>query len=468
MISASSRYFKLSSTLWLLAAVLAVTVLTGCGSGSGNSPGGCLIGCGPPQVGLNGTLSGLVGSGLELQNVAVPGTLFNGAGSNGTNVLFASATTNSAYNLTVKSQPTNPAQTCVVTNGTGTAGTSDVTNIAVTCTTIPPRFAYVVNRGSNNVSAYGIDATTGTLAAIAGSPFPVGTLPVAIAADQTGHFVYVVNQADETISAFTIDHSSGALTPVTGSPFASGSGPTSVAIDPTSSFIYVTNGAANTLSEYAITAVSGALTAVPGSPFPTGASPSSVVVPSDENVVLVANQSDGTISVFGPLGDGGLTPNIVPPLVTGTGPGSLAMDISDHLYVANIASDTLSAFGEIFTNEPNTATGSYSTGSTPISVAISPLDNFVYVANQGSNNISAFALDAMTGALMPLAESPFAAADEPSAVAVDPTGSFLYVVNAAAGNVSVDAIDPTTGALSAVNGSPYAAGTNPSAIAISD
>jgi 6-phosphogluconolactonase (cycloisomerase 2 family) len=135
--------------------------------------------------------------------------------------------------ITVATQPTNPSQTRVVANGTGTtSGTSNVTNIAVTCTTKSAHFVYVANRGSNNVSAYIVDATRGTLAPIAGSPFAVATLPVAVAVDPTGTYAYVANQTDATISAFTIDRTSGASTAVTGSPFPTGPAPTSAAIDP--------------------------------------------------------------------------------------------------------------------------------------------------------------------------------------------------------------------------------------------
>lgn len=38
-------------------------------------------------------------------------------------------------------------------------------------------FAYVSNKFSNNVSAYRIDANTGALTAVAGSPFAAGTSP---------------------------------------------------------------------------------------------------------------------------------------------------------------------------------------------------------------------------------------------------------------------------------------------------
>src|SRR6516162_4702273 len=116
----------------------------------------------------------------------------------------------------------------------------DVTNIIVTCTTNPPRFLYVANRGSGDVSAYTIDAASGNLTPVAGSPFATGGNPVAIAVDPTGAYAYVANQSSSSISVFAIDRNSGALTPVAGSPFGTPVGPSALAIDPSSSFVYVT------------------------------------------------------------------------------------------------------------------------------------------------------------------------------------------------------------------------------------
>lgn len=41
-------------------------------------------------------------------------------------------------------------------------------------------YAYVANLNSNNISAYTINATTGALTAIAGSPFAAGTQPFSV------------------------------------------------------------------------------------------------------------------------------------------------------------------------------------------------------------------------------------------------------------------------------------------------
>lgn len=94
----------------------------------------------------------------------------------------------------------------------------------------------------------------------------------------------------------------------------------------------------------------------------------------------------------------------------------------------------------------------------------SPVE-FVYVANHNSADLSAYAVDAGTGALTPIEGSPFATGYGPLGVAIDPSGKFVYVANnglsGKAGNISAFAINPLSGALTPVQGSPFTAGSNP-------
>ena len=87
---------------------------------------------GPTLFAINGTVVGLEGTGLILQNNAGDNltVLKNGA--------FNFATlidSGAAYSVSVKTQPSNPAQTCTVSDGTGTISNADVTNVLVNCTT---------------------------------------------------------------------------------------------------------------------------------------------------------------------------------------------------------------------------------------------------------------------------------------------------------------------------------------------
>jgi hypothetical protein len=78
---------------------------------------------------IGGTVTGLTGSGLVLTDNGTDMLPVSGTGT----VSFTFKTqVPGAYNVTVQTQPTNPSQTCVVTNGTGTA-TTNVTNVQVSC-----------------------------------------------------------------------------------------------------------------------------------------------------------------------------------------------------------------------------------------------------------------------------------------------------------------------------------------------
>jgi hypothetical protein len=80
---------------------------------------------------VGGDVTGLVGAGLVLRN------------SDGTELPVAAGASSyrfdlpsgSAYAFTVKTQPTNPSQTCTLVNDTGTVAASAITNAHVTCVT---------------------------------------------------------------------------------------------------------------------------------------------------------------------------------------------------------------------------------------------------------------------------------------------------------------------------------------------
>jgi hypothetical protein len=82
---------------------------------------------------VGGTLGGLTGSGLVLQDNAGNDLTI---AANGTTFVFSTAiASGAAYAVTVKTQPSGPSQTCAVTAATGTVGGANITNVAVTCTT---------------------------------------------------------------------------------------------------------------------------------------------------------------------------------------------------------------------------------------------------------------------------------------------------------------------------------------------
>lgn len=90
------------------------------------------VNCATGTFAIGGTVSGLAGSGLRLQNNGGKPIDIGGNGPFQFGDLLASGAT---YNVVVARQPTNPTQTCAVDPSSGTVGSSSVTNIAVTCMT---------------------------------------------------------------------------------------------------------------------------------------------------------------------------------------------------------------------------------------------------------------------------------------------------------------------------------------------
>jgi 6-phosphogluconolactonase (cycloisomerase 2 family) len=100
------------------------------------------------------------------------------------------------------------------------------------------KFAYVANFASRDISAFSIDATasTGALTPVSGSPFMVGTdmNPISVTVDPSRKFVYTANYSlSGSVSAFSINASTGGLNSVTGSPLTAGSFPEAITISGT-------------------------------------------------------------------------------------------------------------------------------------------------------------------------------------------------------------------------------------------
>src|ERR1700723_4723655 len=218
---------------------------------------------------VGGTLTGLMGQGLVLEDNSGNSLSLS---SNGEFVFSGSIGNGDAYSVTVATQPSNPAQTCTVHNGSGTIDKANIVNVLVSCTQ-PGRFAYVDNQGSNDLSAYLINPSTGLLTPIAGSPFASqGTTPVSLTVDPNGLFLYVVDNASNDVSVYSIDNSTGQLAPA-GVPIATGTGPLALAVDPTDTFLFVANFGSNSVSAYTIDSTTGLLTELNGSPLSVGSEP---------------------------------------------------------------------------------------------------------------------------------------------------------------------------------------------------
>ena len=98
---------------------------------------------------VGGTVRGLEGSGLVLW---LNGMDALSVGSNASFFFSKPLADDSPYDISVKAQPTSPAQTCSVENGSGVLRGSEVDSVRVVCTTDAPDLAISKNAGTDTIS----------------------------------------------------------------------------------------------------------------------------------------------------------------------------------------------------------------------------------------------------------------------------------------------------------------------------
>ena len=156
------------------------------------------------------------------------------------------------------------------------------------------------------------------------------------------------------------------------------------------------------------------------------------------------------------------------------------------MYVVGQGDNGIRGFAEKTTGELQAlAVPSFPTTPRPVSIALHPSKNFLYVPNLTSNTVSGFTIDHVSGVLTPIGSalpptpvcvSPAVCAN-PVGMAINSGGQFLFVLNqgstspAVPASISVFSIDPARGLLAPVSGSPFAfaslAAPNPQSLVVS-
>jgi hypothetical protein len=178
------------------ASLIKVTLTAGQTATSDNF--GYVVGSGPvtAMYTIGGTVSGLAGGGtLSLQNDG-GNTLTVSA--NGIFTFAAGSATGAAYAVTISAQPSG--QACTVSGGSGTVGTADIGNIAVSCAAAAVAISeWTWVSGSDTANALGSYGTKGVAAAgnVPGARISAGSWTDAAGnlwllggGDQTGQYVF--------------------------------------------------------------------------------------------------------------------------------------------------------------------------------------------------------------------------------------------------------------------------------------
>jgi 6-phosphogluconolactonase (cycloisomerase 2 family) len=354
--------------------------------------------------------------------------------------------------------------------------------------------------GSAAVQAFSFNLTNGHASAVNTAP-PILGQPTAMALDPSGTYAYVAvmpnSQVFNTLTATSIATyivNSDATLTATGTPvvmltLAGGAiSPVAMKIDSAGQFLFVAdqqatdsngNAVPGSISVFSISG--GTLTEVTGSPF----------------TVPVLQVGPTTIANLTGLA---VTPTKYPTLNTqavANAQCSLVQQLPpstpEYLYAADANNNVVWGFtvqsgGTLALIQNNNGViQTFPAASLTTGVAVDPCNRFVFVTNNRSNNVSAYAICNSTsparpsicdtnqypaGYLVEVPGSPFGLGGGPSGpngptvLEVDPLGNYLYVVDNQSNQLSCFRITQINGSLAPLTTATVATGINPAAMAI--
>lgn len=328
-----------------------------------------------------------------------------------------------------------------------------------------PSYVYVANSGDSTISRFTVNKTNGILSS-AGAPASIspGQTPAALGLVNNSLLVSA-NQDTYNTGVFSIDAKTGALRQVSGSPFSDFGGQRNgIAVHPSGKFIYGTSEPVGVLA-YQIDAATGALTLIQGSPFGDGSQIHPVVDLAGKYLYTYSFSSQllNVYAIDQTTGALTLTPESPIPsnaqFLTGmtfdpSGKFLLGVE-AGYVYLHTYAVDpTTGALQEV------SGSPVYQPGVDPWDIKI--VGNFAFTSNMSRGTIGTWQFDTVNGTLTWVGE--VSAGTFPGAMKLDSSRKFLYVANYRSNDISAYSINSVTGALTELPGSPFAVGSFPADI----
>ena len=324
-------------------------------------------------------------------------------------------------------------------------------------------YLYLLNDDPAGSRIYGfqVNESTGALTALTGFPLATGGLGVnalvseRMIADRANNRLYVINDGSNTVSAYSVNPADGSITAMPFSPIMLDNATwNSINVHPSGSPVVVGDGSttAGRVASFHITPTTA--TAATGSPYAMNPSSGfSSVFSRDGNYFYAGGNMGAVFAGFSVNpATGVLTPLVGSPFSSTTGnPVAHAMDSSGRLFVVTTTPEI-----RVFTTSsgiPTPVTGNpFSPGGLTQRRfgLIHQTGNFYIVAGNSGNNVGVFQI-AGTGAattVTAVSGSPFGTGGTTAnALALNQAGSFLYVANRLSRNVTSFAFNSSTGAL---------------------
>lgn len=317
-------------------------------------------------------------------------------------------------------------------------------------------------------------------------------------------FLYLVSQGTNPgmLSTYSfpltngiLNTSNSTLTPV-GTPAntgtsPSGAQPTALTFDSSQTFAYVANFQSSDIAAFSLNK-DGSLALSGNTALTIGTNPVALVLDPGDKFLFVADQGiaadpnclaggnpaacTSRVSVFSVSGTtltevAGSPFKLSATFPNQASPSALAVvitPVAEYLYVAQQGDGTLASFKVDTSSGALTSLGTPITVGTAPSALLSPLTTgatFLYVANSGSSNIYGFKVND-DGSFVPAAGSPIGTGTGPVAMLSDPKARYLFALDNVSSQISGYRINAVTGALTPLSPSTTSTGANPVAFTL--
>jgi 6-phosphogluconolactonase len=289
------------------------------------------------------------------------------------------------------------------------------------------RFLYACLRSEPfAVATLAIDQTGGGLELLATVPLPDNM--AYISTDKTGRFLFGASYSGNTISVSPVG-ADGLVGREAVQTHATESHPHSIITDPSNEYVFVPCLGGDVVLQYRFDSATGRLS--PNAPAAAGAKmkagPRHLIFHPDGRFAYCTNELDATVGA----------------------------------YRFDAAAGTLAPLGAA------TLLPDGHQGAPPFAAAdihIRPDGRYLYATERASNTLSAFRIDAATGAISRTANVP--TENKPRGFRIDPKGRYLLAVGQVSGQMTCYAIDAETGSLT--DRHRFAMGRNPNWVEIVD
>jgi uncharacterized repeat protein (TIGR01451 family) len=340
-------------------------------------------------------------------------------------------------------------------------------------------FFYIGGNVGNVFAGFSVNSSTDVLTALNGSPFDSGgVFPLGYAIDSSGRLFVSTSNSPPQIRGFTF--SNGIPSAFTGNPFTSGlSSRSGAGLLHFNGFYIVAGAGAHNVGVFSISGSGSATTLAPvtGSPFATNNNGAARVMALNQSGTFLYVGNDGTLGVTivpidpatGILGAPTSLPDFaLSPIGVLAGMAYLP-PVSEFVYVLNDNAAGNKIFGFSLVEDthvlvplpgsPFPTGGNGSTSTVSERLAIDRNNHRLFAINGGSNTVSAFNIDPLSGALSPLPFSPISLGTGSwFTIKVHPSGSPLIVGDAGSTN-RIASFKITSTTATAATGSPFSTGT---------